>query len=83
MARTIQQVKQELEALEQTVAETATQLRKTYDDYLDILSESAKKQLILAGYQLCTKIYAESFLELSFNQRQKLQTQLRELGKEI
>ena len=83
MARTIQQVKQELEALEQTVAETATQLQTTYDDYLDLLGESAEKQLILASYQLCTKIYAESFIELSFSQRQKLQAKLRELGKEI
>ena len=83
MARTIQQVKQELEVLEKTVAETATQLKTTYDDYLDILSESAQKQLILASYQLCTKIYAESFLKLSFSQRQKLQEKLRALGKEI
>ncbi|MEM9273479.1 MAG: hypothetical protein AAGA80_11025 [Cyanobacteria bacterium P01_F01_bin.143] len=83
MARTIQQVKQELEVLEQTVAETATQLQTTYDDYLDILSESAQKQLILASYQICTKIYAESFLKLSFSQRQKLQEKLRALGKEI
>jgi len=83
MARTIQQVKQELEALEATVAETATQLQTTYDNYLDILSESAQKQLILASYQLCTKIYAESFLQLSFSQRQKLQEKLRALAKEI
>ena len=83
MARTIQQVKQELEALEQNVAETATQLQTTYDDYLDLLSESAQRQLILASYQLCTKIYAEAFLQLSFSQRQKLQEKLRELGKEI
>ncbi|ELS04565.1 hypothetical protein Xen7305DRAFT_00043000 [Xenococcus sp. PCC 7305] len=83
MARTIQQIKQELAALEQTVAETATQLQTTYDEYLDILGESGQKQLILASYQLCTKIYAESFLKLSFSQRQKLQVKLRELGKEI
>lgn len=83
MARTIQQIKQELEILEKTVAETATQLQTTYDDYLDILSGSAQKQLILASYQLCTKIYAESFLQLSFSQRQKIQEKLRALAKEI
>ena len=83
MAKTIQQVKQELEELEKTVAETAAKLQTTYEDYLDLLSESVQKQLILAGYQLCTKIYAESFLQLSFGQRQKLQQELRELGKEI
>ena len=83
MARTIQQVKKELEALDQNVAETATQLQTTYDDYLDLLGQSAQKQLILASYQLCTKIYAESFLQLSFSQRQKLQEKLRELGKKI
>ncbi len=83
MARTIQQVQQELEVLEKTVAETATQLQTTYEDYLDLLSGSLEKQLMLAGYQLCTQIYAESFLQLSFSQRQKLQQQLRKLGKEI
>ncbi len=83
MARTIQQVKQELEALEQTVTATATQLQNTYEDYLDSLSVSVEKQLILAGYQLCTQIYAESFLQLSFSQREKLQQELRELVKEV
>ncbi len=83
MAKTIQQVKQELEALEQTVTATATQLQNTYEDYLDSLSASVEKQLILAGYQLCTQIYAESFLQLSFSQREKLQQELRELVKEV
>ncbi len=81
--RPIQQVKQELEILEKSVAETATQFQTTYEDYLDLLSVSLEKQLILAGYQLCTQTYAESFLRLSFSQRQKLQQELRELGKEI
>ena len=83
MVSKIQQVKQELEALEQTVAETADQLQTTYDDYLDLLGNSAEKQLILAVYQLCTQIYAESFLKLSFSQRQKLQEKLRKVGKQI
>ena len=81
--RPIQQVKKELEILEKSVAETATQFQTTYEDYLDLLSVSLEKQLILAGYQLCTQTYAESFLRLSFSQRQKLQQELRELGKEI
>ena len=83
MVSKIQQVRQELEALEQTVAETADQLQTTYDDYLDLLGNSAEKHLILAFYQLCTQIYAESFLKLSFSQRQKLQEKLRKVGKQI
>ena len=83
MVSKIQQVRQELEALERTVAETADQLQTTYNDYLDLLGDSAEKQLILAVYQLCTQVYAESFLKLSFSQRQKLQEKLRQIGKKI
>ena len=83
MAKPIQQIKQDLEILQTTVAEAATELQKLYDEYLNTLSQSVKRQLVLASYQLCTQIYPESFLKLSFKQRQQLQQEIREIGQEV
>ena len=83
MARPIQQIKQDLQNLEASVAEFAQEFKDLYGKYLEQLGQSALQQLILASYQLCTQIYPESFLHLSLNERQKLQKSLRDLGKEI
>ena len=83
MARSIQQIKQDLEVLESTIVESGSELRDLYKSYLDLLSQSVKQQLILASYQICTQLYPESFLGLSLDQKQKLQQQLRVLSKEI
>jgi hypothetical protein len=79
----IQQIKQDLDALEQNVAEISEEIQKLYAHYLNVLGDSLQKQLILASYQICTQIYPESFLRLSLSQRQKLQQNLRQLSKEI
>jgi hypothetical protein len=83
MGRSISQIQQELEAIEEKVIELGEELQTLYDRYIDCLSDSVQKQLILAGYQLCTQIYPEAFVEMSLTQRQKLQQSLRQLGKEI
>ena len=83
MARSIQQIKQDLETLQKTVAEAATELQQLYNDYLQVLSQSVKQQLVLASYQLCTQICPESFLKLSFKQRQQLQEKIREISQEV
>lgn len=83
MARSIRQIQQELEQIKESVTESAQELQALYDNYIACLSESAQKQLILAGYQLCTQIYPEAFLAMSLNQRQKLQQSLRKLGQEM
>lgn len=83
MARSIQQINQDLAAIEERVASLAVELKGLYTQYLNSLSQAAQKQLILASYQICTQIYPESFLQLSFSERQKLQETLREIGKTI
>lgn len=83
MPRSIQQIKQDIENLEKTVTEVGQEFQSVYDRYLDLLSESVQKQLILASYQLCTQVYPESFLRLSFDRRQKLQQSLKNLGKDF
>ncbi len=83
MTRPIQQIKQDLETLQQNIVESATQLRQFYSEYLQVLSQSVKKQLMLASYQLCTQIYPDLFLQLSFSQRQELQQKLRAITQEV
>lgn len=83
MGRSISQIQQELEAIEEKVIELGQELQTLYEKYIAVLSNSVQKQLILAGYQLCTQIYPEAFVGISLNQRQKLQQSLRQLGKEI
>lgn len=83
MGRSISQIQKELEAIEEKVIELGQELQTLYEKYHAVLSNSVQKQLILAGYQLCTQIYPEAFVEMSLNQRQKLQQSLRQLGKEI
>ena len=83
MGRSISQIQQELDAIEEKVIELGQELQTLYENYIAILSNSVQKQLILASYQLCTQIYPEAFVEMSLNQRQKLQQSLRQLGKEI
>ncbi|MGK7872549.1 MAG: hypothetical protein AB4426_04330 [Xenococcaceae cyanobacterium] len=83
MARAIQQIKRELAALEEIVSNLGVELGRIYAKYLSLLSQSVRKQLVLASYQICTQAYPESFLSLSFNQRQKLQENLRQLGNRV
>jgi uncharacterized protein YjiS (DUF1127 family) len=83
MTRSIEQIKREIESLEDIVNNIALELQVAYRGYLKILTEALSKQLIIATYQLCTQIYPHAFLKLSFNQRQKLQQNLRKIGQEI
>lgn len=83
MARSVQQIEQDIQTLEQTVAEFTQELDSLYSRYLEQLGQSIEQQLILASYQLCTQIYPDSFLDLSLNQRQELQKSLKSLGKDL
>ena len=81
MARAVERIEQDLAALEEAIALLATELYSNYSQYLTLLGQAVCKQLVLASYQVCTHGYPESFLSLSFNQRQKLQQSLRRLGR--
>ncbi len=83
MARLIQQIQKDLTELERKVAELAVELNSLYRKYLEAFSQSAKQQLILASYQICTHVYPEAFLKLSFSQRETLQKKLKEIGDRI
>lgn len=83
MTKSIQQIKQNLDILESTVAEIAVEFQNLYHNYLDLLSQSVMQQLILASYQICTQFYPQSFLDLSLSSKQELQQRLRQIGIEI
>ncbi|MCA1994231.1 MAG: hypothetical protein LDL41_19620 [Coleofasciculus sp. S288] len=80
MARAVEQIDRDLAALEEAIALMATELYKAYSKYLTSLGQAVRQQLMLACYQVCTHGYPESFLSLSFNERQQLQVFIKELG---
>ena len=83
MTRAIQHIKNDLAALENTAAKISVELCGVYWDYLNILSKSVAKQLVMAGYQIATKAYPAYFLRLSLTQKQLLQQNLRNIGKQL
>lgn len=83
MTKSIHQIKQELNDLESTVAEIAVEFQNQYRNYLDLLGQSLKQQLVLASYQICTQFYPQAFIDLSLSNKQDLQQTLRQIGKEI
>ena len=83
MTKSIQQVKQELKKLESTVADAAIELEDLHRDYLNLLSQSLKQQLISACYQICTQLYPQSFIDLSLNDKQNLQQNFRQIAIEL
>ena len=83
MAKAINVIKKDLVKIEEKVGQIFREIYHLYGQYIDLLSRSARRQLMFACYQICTQIYPESFLNLSFEERYKLQENLRQLGKEI
>ncbi len=81
MARTVEQIEQDIVALEQAIATFAQEFEQAYQQYLEALSQSARRQLILACYYLCTQSYPEQFLKQSVGQRESLQRSLRQVAK--
>jgi hypothetical protein len=80
MSKSIQQIQQELTMTEEAVKDLGRDLAAAYQIYLDLLSETVKKQLLLNSYYLCTQIYPESFLNLNFDRREKIQQTLRQIS---
>lgn len=83
MVKGIESIKQELQAIEETVQQAAAQLQQLYFKYLESFEQSLKRQLILACYHICTHVYPQAFLQLSFSQKQQLQQQLQQIIKQF
>lgn len=82
MTRSTQHIEQDLATLERQVAAFSEELQGRYAQYLQLLGKAIQKQLILASYQICTQTYPQAFLQLSLSQRQTLQQNLRQIGKQ-
>ncbi|MTJ08198.1 hypothetical protein [Anabaena sp. UHCC 0204] len=82
MARAIERIEQDITALEEGIRAIAQELHLAYARYINILGSCLQKQLILASYYLCTQGYPDEFLNLSLNQRQKLQQGLRKISQQ-
>lgn len=81
MTRAIEQIERDIAALSVSVGAIAQELASVYTNYLIVLGQAARAQLILASYQICTQGYPKQFLSLSVSQRQQLQQAIRKLGK--
>lgn len=82
MARAIERIERDIAALEEAVSAIAVELRSTYASYLTALGQAVRQQTVVASYHVCTQGYPESFLGLSFSQRQQLQQAIRMLGQQ-
>jgi hypothetical protein len=80
MAKAVERIEQDLAKIDQAIADLATEFHSAYFQYLTLLGQAVKQQLIQSAYKVCTQGYPESFLALSFQKRQNLQQALRKLG---
>lgn len=79
---TVERIEQDLATLEEAIALLGAELHSAYANHLTLLRKAVRQQLILACYQVCTQGYPESFLSLSFNQRQQLQQLTKQLAEQ-
>ena len=82
MTRAIERIEKDIIALKEATKAIAQQLNLAYARYINTLGLALQKQLILASYYLCTQGYPDEFLNLSLNQRQKLQQSIRKLSQQ-
>ncbi|OKH18715.1 hypothetical protein [[Limnothrix rosea] IAM M-220] len=82
MVKAIEQIRRDLNTLTEKVCTVRQSLHEAYADYLTVLGTSLERQLVLAGFQLCTHIYPDNMLALSYDQRQKMQQDLRQIAKQ-
>jgi hypothetical protein len=72
MARSIEQVEQDLTQLSTTSSQLGEELTAAYKSYFVSFAPTLKQQSIQSCYHLCTTCYPEAFLKLNYNQRAQL-----------
>jgi hypothetical protein len=72
MARSIEQVEQDLTELKTASSQLGAELAAAYKSYFISFAPTLKQQSIQSCYYLCTTCYPESFLKLNYNQRSQL-----------
>ncbi|HEY9873540.1 MAG TPA: hypothetical protein V6D12_08880 [Candidatus Obscuribacterales bacterium] len=82
MAGTFERIEREIVALGEAIASLSAEFHSSYSSYLTSLGQAVRQQVILASYHICTQGYPDSFLRLSFSQRQQLQKALRRIAEQ-
>ncbi len=72
MARSIEQVEQDLTQLRIASSKLGEELAAAYKSYFISFAPTLKQQSIQSCYHLCTNCYPEAFLKLNYNQRSQL-----------
>ena len=80
MVGSVEQISQQLVALDQQVAEMGEKFHQAYFSYLTGLGQAVRQQLILSCYHVCTESYPQQFVQLSLSQRQRFQQSVRDLA---
>lgn len=80
MVRPVENIRKEMDSLNQATHLLAEEFNRLYTSYLDSLGMVLRRQVVMATYHLCTQVYPERFLALSLGQRQALQRDIRQLG---
>ncbi len=83
MVQTSRQIQHSIDQLQQQTADLGNELESLYEAYFDVLGEACQRQLVLAAYHICTQVYPEAFLKLSYSKREKLQKTLQQLGNQV
>ncbi|WP_404787969.1 hypothetical protein [Altericista sp. CCNU0014] len=83
MGATLEQLHREMSQLRKTTAEVGQELRQVLAEYFAVLSRSVQKQIVMSSFHLCTEVYPEAFLERSVFERETLQKNIRQAGREI
>jgi hypothetical protein len=81
MVRPVEVIRREIESLTEATVTLAAEFRRLYSGYLNSLGVAVQRQAVMATYHLCTQVYPEGFLALSVSQREKLQRDVRQLGR--
>lgn len=80
MAGSLEQITQNLAALDQKIKALQETFHTVYTSYLAALGQAVRQQIILSSYHIATENHPHRFLALSAGQRQQFQDDLRELA---
>lgn len=83
MSRSLPSIEEKITKLEDDTLGFFKEFQPLYRQYLNLLEQSVEQQLILAVHYICTQVYPDAFLRLTFNQRQRLQERFRQLGRQF
>ncbi|MCS6960458.1 MAG: hypothetical protein RMK91_10470 [Pseudanabaenaceae cyanobacterium SKYGB_i_bin29] len=67
-------LEQEIRDLTSAIAALEHRIQVLYGEYAQVLAQVARKQLILAAFNICTHVYPAQFLQLAPSDRQSLQS---------